>query len=558
MADKPDDTSGRSFWSSLRRGLGGGEAEPESTQVPQPPAFVFDAVVFCDADTTIRAVNAASESLLGRGAAELLGRLLVDWVPSIDTLEGRRPTRKRPAGASTAPAWELELQLADETFVTVEVTKAPVPESELVAFVLRDLSDRKKQTRRLTRANERLAAARDDSIELSKAKTITMARVAEVLRTPLSAIIGYAEMLVEEAQERGEDEMLSDVQRILESSGALLAILKNVLDLAEIEAGRMSVLQSNFDVVGEVRKVLESHRAMARQRDNTLNLMMLASVGEAYADRERTIQVLDNVLDNAIRYTEGGDISVQVMREPVGDSEQIAIQITDTGRGIPQADLGKLFTQYGRGGSRDATGAGISLVVSSSLAKLMGGSLSATSREGRGSSFTLTLPAFTVQHEIHPPMLTATGLPAPRRVSQPAVRLAIHDADLRARLVASLARGGWPSDVVPHDREHAAELSADTLVVVDKGGDFALLEALRGHRGARPPVLLVLHTPVSAGPRKALDKLATTVCELDLSGGDHALDRVLHGALTRSIMMGAMNVRLGPPRPSMVPPSDQT
>ncbi len=542
---------GRGLWAALKSSFAG--REEEEGVVPEPPDYLPYGVVFVTEAFRVASLNRAAVALLQVDGEAVVGQPIAEWIPNADTLSTRRPSRRH----GTMAMFELELQRPDGSLVPVEVSAAPVAGTPLVALTIADLTDRAKRLRRLSRANERLAEARDDAIELSRAKTLTMARVAEVLRTPLSAIIGYAELLVEEAQDRGESEMLSDVQRILDSSGALLSILKNVLDLAEIEAGRMGVLQNRLDIGAELESAIDRHRQTARQRGNRLSLMRTAQVGEAFADRERVEQVLDNLLDNANRYCEGATISVQVLRAPVGDEEHIVVQVADTGPGIPDDKLEGLFVQYGRSGTaRGATGAGIGLVVSAALAKLMGGSLTATSRVGVGSTFVLTLPAFTVQHEIHPPMMTATGLPAPRRVSQAAVRLSVRDDRLRLAATAALERGGWPVEAVPHSLEAWADRGGDTLVVIDEGDDFALLERLSAKGGPRMPVVLLLPEAPDEGSRRALDKLTAAICVVAPDAGRREWDEVLHGAVTRAVMMGAMRRRLGPPRPSIVPSSD--
>lgn len=547
--------SQRSLWSSLRASLGGRRAEVDAP--PQPPEHVPVAILYVDADKNVVSANPAAIDLADLPEdRSWVGAPIARWIPEADALAALRPARKR------AGLWihELQLRRPNDALVPVEVTEAPVEGTALTAITLSDLTEQRRRLGRLTRANERLAAARDDSIEQSRAKTLTMARIAEVLRTPLSAIIGYAELMVEDARDAGDTDMVSDVQRILDSSGALLAILRNVLDLSEIEVGRMRVLQARVDVDAELIPLVERTKAQARARGNTVSFARLAEVGDAWADRERVLQILDVLLDNANRYTEDGMITVRAMREPVADQEHIVIEISDTGVGMEEEQLEHIFDHYGRGATtRGATGAGIGLVVSAALARLMEGNLTVVSRPGVGSTFTLRLPAFSVQHDIHPPMLTATGLPVPRRKSQGTVQVAVREEVPRAHTVASLDRGGWVAELVDVDSDAIAQTAEVVLVVGPSPGDdpVSVVERARSASPNRP--IVVLAPPgLDDAVRRQLEPLASAVLLLSPDAERGAWDEALHGAIMRSVMMGAMRRRLGPVTPSLPPTSLST
>lgn len=319
----------------------------------------------------------------------------------------------------------------------------------------------------------------------------------------------------------------------------------------------MRVLQARVDVDAELIPLVERTKAQARARRNTVSFARLAEVGDAWADRERVLQILDVLLDNANRYTEEGTITVRAMREPVADQEHIVIEVSDTGVGMGEEQLEHIFDHYGRGATtRGATGAGIGLVVSAALARLMEGNLTVVSRPGVGSTFTLRLPAFSVQHDIHPPMLTATGLPVPRRKSQGTVQVAVGEEAPRAHTVASLDRGGWVAELIDVDSDAIAQTAEVVLVLGPSPGDdpVSVVERARSASPNRP--IVVLAPPgLDEAVRRQLEPLASAVLLLSPDAERSAWDEALHGAIMRSVMMGAMRRRLGPVTPSLPPTS---
>ena len=201
----------------------------------------------------------------------------------------------------------------------------------------------------------------------------------------------------------------------------------------------------------------------------------------------------------------------------------------------------------------------IGLVVSAALARLMEGNLTVVSRPGVGSTFTLRLPAFSVQHDIHPPMLTATGLPVPRRKSQGTVQVAVREEVPRAHTVASLDRGGWVAELVDVDSDAIAQTAEVVLVVGPSPGDdpVSVVERARSASPNRP--IVVLAPPgLDDAVRRQLEPLASAVLLLSPDAERGAWDEALHGAIMRSVMMGAMRRRLGPVTPSLPPTSLST
>jgi signal transduction histidine kinase len=247
--------------------------------------------------------------------------------------------------------------------------------------------------RRRTMAEE-LRKAILVAYRVGSARAEFLARMSHEIRTPLNAIIGYGEILRDDALATGNQALLDDVERILDAARYLVRLINLILDLAKIDAGRMS-----FDPrAHDVREILE---AAARQRQgdierhrNTAVVRVAESVGEIIVDRHRLLQILDGVIENAARNTRDGQVTLEAIR-PSDGRDVIEIIVSDTGSGMDSEKLVTLFETFAT--TRSAAegrygGTGLSLTVFAQLCRAMGGRIAATSALGRGSNFTITLP----------------------------------------------------------------------------------------------------------------------------------------------------------------------
>lgn len=232
------------------------------------------------------------------------------------------------------------------------------------------------------------SAAARTAEEASRAKSTFLANTSHELRTPLTAIIGYAELLREELDERDID----DVDRIVGAGRHLLALIDDVLDMSKIEAGRMHIAVERFDVAALCHDVLPMVAPIALQNHDQLVVDVASGCGEALADRARTRQVLLNLLTNAAKFTESGTVRLEAAR--LGD--RVRFRVVDDGIGIAPDVLPRLFTPFTQAEpttARKFGGTGLGLALSREFAIRMGGTLTAESRPGFGSSFSLELPA---------------------------------------------------------------------------------------------------------------------------------------------------------------------
>jgi signal transduction histidine kinase len=247
----------------------------------------------------------------------------------------------------------------------------------------------------------------------NQAKSTFLANMSHELRTPLSAIIGYSELLMEEVENLTSSEVLTDLQRIRASGQHLLGLINDILDLSKIEAGKMKLDLSDFDVTDLIEEVVGTVEPLVFKNHNQLKVELPAAVGLMRADFGKLRQCLLNLISNAAKFTEEGAITLTVTLEPGSSpedrsqeqaSDQIFFTVTDTGIGIPQEQLQKLFqpfTQADSSTSRRFGGTGLGLVISRHFCQMMGGDITATSAgvPGQGSIFTIRLPLITQPKE---------------------------------------------------------------------------------------------------------------------------------------------------------------
>ena len=226
----------------------------------------------------------------------------------------------------------------------------------------------------------------------SKAKTDFLAGMSHELRTPLNAVIGFAELLrlnaPTEPLTRAQGQA---VDQILAAGRHLLALIEEVLDLARIESGKLSMSIEAVDPQLVARQVCDSLRPEAEAAGVSLTPPALSAGSGVVADRTRLRQVLLNLVSNAIKYNRpGGRVWLELDHTPQG----VVLSVRDTGVGIPQARMAELFQPFNRLGRETSAvaGTGIGLTVSRKLAEAMDGRLEVVSREGEGSTFTLSLP----------------------------------------------------------------------------------------------------------------------------------------------------------------------
>jgi signal transduction histidine kinase/DNA-binding response OmpR family regulator len=245
----------------------------------------------------------------------------------------------------------------------------------------------------------------------NQAKSAFLAKMSHELRTPMNAIIGYSEILLEEAEEGADGATASDLTKILGAAKHLLSLINDVLDLSKIEAGKMELFLEDFDVLSAIRDVASTVEPLVQKKANALQIDCDESIGSMRADVTKVRQILFNLLSNASKFTEQGRVRLNVRRESFKGREWIVMAVSDSGIGMKPEEVARLFQAFTQADSSTASkygGTGLGLAISRQFARLMGGDIFVESAVGAGSTFTVRLPV-----EVRPsrpkPAPTGTG-----------------------------------------------------------------------------------------------------------------------------------------------------
>ena len=242
----------------------------------------------------------------------------------------------------------------------------------------------------------------------NRAKSEFLARMSHELRTPLNAVIGYSEMLLEDAVADGRPEQeIADLRRINAAGKHLLSLVTDVLDLSKIEAGKMEIEARPFDLSGFIDDVVATCRPLIMDNGNELLVERAADLGVLTGDQTKLRQVVLNLLSNAAKFTKNGRVTLAAARDAATDGDWITIAVSDTGIGIARENLPKLFQNFSQietAGANRPGGTGLGLALSQKLSRLMGGEITVESERGRGSRFTVRIPRTPVAAEPLPAM----------------------------------------------------------------------------------------------------------------------------------------------------------
>jgi adenylate cyclase len=203
-------------------------------------------------------------------------------------------------------------------------------------------------------------------------------------------------MLKDEAQEAGEEPLVEPLNRIHHAGTHLLALINEILDLAKIEAGKLELHPEEVDLRALLDNVARTAEALAVKNSNQLNIEVASDLGRIHADNVRLCQVVLNLLSNACKFTRNGTIVLRAARTSSSGEDWVTISVQDTGIGMTDEQLGRVFQEFTQADSsttRKYGGTGLGLAISRRLCHLMGGEIEVQSAAGLGSTFTVTLPA---------------------------------------------------------------------------------------------------------------------------------------------------------------------
>lgn len=259
------------------------------------------------------------------------------------------------------------------------------------------LCEMEQHEKELTDINAQLLQSQQQALAATEAKSQFLANMSHELRTPLNAIIGYSEMLEEEAVDSGKDDIVPDLKKINGAGKHLLALINDILDLSKIEAGKMELYLESFDLKTMLEDVVATTRLLVQKKSNTLEVRLSPELGTMRADLTKVRQALFNLLSNASKFTEQGVITLEATRE----GEWIVFSVRDTGIGMTREQLGRMFQAFSQADAstvRKYGGTGLGLAITRRFCQMMGGDVTVASESGKGSTFTIRLPA-----EVHDP-----------------------------------------------------------------------------------------------------------------------------------------------------------
>jgi len=277
--------------------------------------------------------------------------------------------------------FELEEETDDGT---LRLGMAPIPSGGYLNVYGRNITRQRE-------AEGELVAARDQALAASRAKSAFLANMSHELRTPMNAIIGYSEMLIEEADEMDGAEMLADLQKVHGAGRHLLNLINDILDLSKIEAGRMDLYLEDVVIRDVVGQVVDTVLPLMKQNGNELMVDFADAVSEMHTDPTKLRQNLLNLLSNAAKFTHDGTVRLEVSQ----GAENVHFAVKDTGIGMDAEQLSRVFlsfTQADVSTTRRYGGTGLGLTITRHYCEMLGGSIEVESVEGEGSTFTLVLP----------------------------------------------------------------------------------------------------------------------------------------------------------------------
>ena len=395
-----------------------------------------DMIALIGVDGTCLFMSPASEAILGLSPAAMIGRRPLNLTHPDDRVAIERYGADLRRGRQ-APGTSLRFRMrrADGAYAWIESSArlTRLAERDCIVAVCRDVTHQ-------VAIDAELRAARTQAEAASVAKAGFLANMSHEIRTPMNGVIGFAELLLTSDL---TDEQRRDASLIVDSGRTMMKLLNDILDLSKIEAGQLDVTEEPFDLPHALRacgKLLSPGLAQKRLGFDIVLAPDLPRM--VVGDALRLRQIVLNLLGNAIKFTDGGSVSLAARVVDDNGADWLAITIADTGIGIApdrQASIFEEFVQADHSITRRYGGTGLGLAISNRLARLMGGRITLESQPDRGTSVTLALPARLAEPAADAMPMAA---PAPPRPVRAAHILVAEDNEVNQLLVRSMLERG--------------------------------------------------------------------------------------------------------------------
>ncbi|HUB12057.1 MAG TPA: ATP-binding protein [Acetobacteraceae bacterium] len=519
--------------------------------------FMDQGIMMVDADRRVAVCNAHAMQMLDLPVALMAGRphftdvLAHQWQTQEFALTPERLQAFIRSGGILDQPHVYERRRPNGS--VLEIRSAPLPGGGVVRTYT-DVTERKAAEERVTAAHAQAEAARAAAEQANRAKTDFLTNISHEIRTPMNGIIGMNELLL-----RSE---LSDTQRdcaltVRDSAAALLRVIDDVLDIAKLEAGKIELDPSDFDLGETIEATAALLAPRAKEKGLALTTRLEPGTRQRFhADAIRLRQVLLNLLGNAIKFTEHGSVTVtaRLLPEPLPDrGRRVEIEVADTGIGISEASRDRLFhkfTQADSSISRRFGGTGLGLAITRELLTLMGGTIAVSSTQGQGSRFSVALPLAPARAS-----QGSTDDQTPMDSALPGQSLRVLVADdngVNQRLVTALLQAiGHTAEVVSNGREAVEAVLRGRFDVVLMDVQMPVMDGVRATRRIR-----ALPPPANAVPIIALTADAVSGAEERYRGA--GMDGYLSKPLSPDTLAATLDAIVRGDRPEApVPTVDQ-
>jgi PAS domain S-box-containing protein len=372
---------------------------------------MLDGVMTIDNYGIIQMFNSAMQEMTGYQADEIIGqnvrKLACDENSDVcDMTLWRFYDNEIEDGAGKRREVEIVRRNGEPFPAELAIGEMQVENEHLFIVTVSDLTEKKHAEAELNRHREKLEemvrertadllVVRDQAEKANQAKSVFLANISHELRTPLNAIIGYSELLCDEVETNDNQAIQDDLEKIRAAGGHLLSLINDVLDLSKIEAGKLDMHLEEIDLRLLLDETSITIDSLMKKNHNTFVMNCADDVQGMVADNLWVRQSLLNLLGNAAKFTEQGEVTLNVSRTNQSGLEYIEFAVSDTGIGMTEQQLESLFQAFQQADhciTQKYGGTGLGLVISQRLCQIMGGDITASSEPGNGSEFVMRVP----------------------------------------------------------------------------------------------------------------------------------------------------------------------